>query len=197
MPRKFEDLINVIDLETTCWNTKDEQGMEKQDIIEIGIAVFDRRALKVVQQRSIMVVPERSQVSAFCTTLTTIEPDDVTVEAGAVYYPEALSILRSEFRCRNRLWMSYGDFDRKVFERQCTEQQVQYPFGPRHINIKCLLALLYGWDHELGMPAALEGLEMPLVGTHHRGVDDAVNIANMLGRTLSKGTYLSSTGEAK
>ena len=57
---------------------------------------------------------------------------------------------------------------------------VGYPFVTTHINVKNLLALTQNWETEVGMATALDKLGLPLEGTHHRGVDDAWNIANIL-----------------
>jgi len=62
---------------------------------------------------------------------------------------------------------------------------VSYPFSPSHINIKTLFALKMKLSHELGMADALEMLSIPLEGVHHRGVDDARNIAKILNRILN------------
>jgi len=48
-----------------------------------------------------------------------------------------------------------------------------------HINVKNMLALIQNWETEVGM-ATLDKLGLPLEGTHHRGVDDAWNIAKIL-----------------
>ena len=37
------------------------------------------------------------------------------------------------------------------------------------------------------MAQALEALGFPLVGTHHRGRDDAANIGRLLGHLLTRG----------
>lgn len=53
-----------------------------------------------------------------------------------------------------------------------------------HINVKTLFALKNKLGHEQGMAGALAMLNIPLEGTHHRGVDDAKNIAKILNKIL-------------
>ena len=66
-----------------------------------------------------------------------------------------------------------------------TIQPVEDPsFGPTHINVKNLLALSRRLPREVGMAEALEMLGKPLEGTHHRGCDDAWNIAGILAELL-------------
>jgi len=86
----------------------------------------------------------------------------------------------------NRTFISWGDYDRKQFQNNSKDYNVKYPFGPRHLNLKNAFSLLHGLDRELGMDAALEFLKIPLEGTHHRGDDDAKNIAKILLAILKK-----------
>jgi len=104
---------------------------------------------------------------------------------------EACQALVHEYQAPARLWASYGDYDRKQFERNCGEFGIPYPFGPTHLNVKTLAAVAYGWSREVGMQEttlyvseALKRMGLPLEGTHHRGGDDAWNIAAILGRVL-------------
>ena len=87
------------------------------------------------------------------------------------------SILRVS---QERLWASWGDYDRRQFERVCKEQGVGYPFGISHLNVKTLFAVACGSERELGLDEAYARLGLSLEGTHHRGADDAWNIAGVL-----------------
>lgn len=75
-------------------------------------------------------------------------------------------------------------YDRRQFERVCKEQGVGYPFGPSHQNVKSLFATATGISHEVGLDGAFERLGLEMEGTHHRGDDDAWNIARVLCRLL-------------
>jgi inhibitor of KinA sporulation pathway (predicted exonuclease) len=61
---------------------------------------------------------------------------------------------------------------------------VPYPFGTGHVNVKSLLAVTYGLRKEVGLARAMEHLRLPLEGTHHRGSDDAWNVAAVLWRII-------------
>ena len=176
---KFDRIV-VIDIECTCWRRQPPPGQESE-IIEIGVATLDLSSLQPLQKESILVKPERSTVSPFCTELTTLTPAQVK---GGISLKSACTQLRKEFQTSDRIWASYGDYDRNQFQKQCQAREIRYPFGPRHINVKTLFALLSGLPKEVGMARALELLELPLIGTHHRGDDDAWNIAHILARIL-------------
>ncbi len=174
------DKILVVDVESTCWEG-DPPGGQESEIIEIGLCVLDIATCQRLEKRSIIVRPEHSTVSAYCTALTTLTQEDVE---GGISLSEACHILTREYRSKQRLWASYGDYDRRQFERNCQACGVAYPFGPGHINVKSLFAVIRALRREVGMKKALEILGLPLEGTHHRAGDDAWNIAGILGELL-------------
>lgn len=179
MPRKLDQII-VVDIEATCWEGKLPAG-EENEIIEIGICTLDIASGKRLEKESILVKPERSRVSPFCTQLTTLTQEQVD---QGISFVEACAILKEKYLSKERVWASYGDYDRNQFEKQCQARFIDYPFGSRHINVKTLVAVMYGLPREVGMAGALEVLNLPLDGTHHRGVDDAWNIAGILSKLL-------------
>lgn len=182
MSRRLLDLLLVVDVEATCWEGETPVGQENE-IIEIGICTLDVATGQRLEKRSLLVKPERSQVSPFCTQLTTLTQEQVD---QGISFAEACAILQSDYLSRERVWASYGDYDRAQFERQCRVRQIEYPFGARHINIKTLFALYYGLSREVGMARALEIAGIPLEGTHHRGDDDAWNIAGLMSLLMLK-----------
>jgi inhibitor of KinA sporulation pathway (predicted exonuclease) len=170
------DQIIVVDVESTCWESKAPPG-QHSDIIEIGICPVDVHSLTRLEKRSILVKPSRSTVSPFCTKLTGITQE--MLESGCEFN-DALDILRKDFRTKNRIWASWGDYDRNQFQQNCTDLDADYPFGSRHLNIKTLFALVFQLNRECGMEEALQQMGKTLEGCHHRGGDDAWNIAAIL-----------------
>ncbi len=173
---KLLDRIIVVDVEATCWEGAPPPG-EVSEIIEIGICPLDVAAGRPLERRSLLVRPEQSRVSPFCTALTTLT--QAQVDAG-MSFGDACAILAEEYGSRDRAWASYGEYDRAQFERQCRAQGIAYPFGPTHLNVKTLVAIALALPREVGMARALALLGLPLEGTHHRGSDDAWNIARIL-----------------
>jgi inhibitor of KinA sporulation pathway (predicted exonuclease) len=152
------------------------------EIIEVGLCTLDIATGQRLIKRSIIVRPEQSTVSEFCTALTTLTPDQVS---KGVTLKRACQILRRYYDSRARVWASYGDFDRRQFEHQCAQGGITYPFGRNYINVKTLFALVHNLPHEVGMDKALQIANLPLEGTHHRGHDDAWNIAALMGTLLT------------
>ncbi len=175
------DLLLVVDLESTCWEKQPPEG-QVSEIIEIGIATLDVTTGEPLEKRSILVKPISSTVSPFCEELTTIT--QAMLDEEGVTLMEACKILRKQYKSKERVWASWGDYDRRQFERDCEAKGLRYPFGPTHINAKSMHALLAGNTREDGMARALESLGIELEGTHHRGHDDAWNIAKIVGHIM-------------
>lgn len=175
-------LINVVDIESTCWRGNPPPG-QQSEIIEIGLCVLDLRTRERLERESILVRPERSRVSPFCTELTTLTQEQVDT---GVPFAEACALLRERYQARERPWASYGAYDRRQFERQCRAWPVEYPFGAEHLNVKAVFARVHGLARQVGMAGALRVLQVPLEGTHHRGGDDAWNIAGILASLLEQ-----------
>lgn len=176
MAKKLDKIV-IIDIEATCWEGKVPDDMDN-DIIEIGICLLDVITGEISDNRGIIVKPERSVVSPFCTELTTITQE--MVDSEGISFKEACSILKKEYLTQSRAWASFGAYDQKQFQKQCQSMNIAYPLGPSHINVKTLFALKRKLVHEQGMAGALALLNISLEGTHHRGVDDAKNIAKIL-----------------
>jgi inhibitor of KinA sporulation pathway (predicted exonuclease) len=179
LARKLDQII-IVDVEATCWPGSPPEGQESE-IIEIGVCLLDVASGQPLEKRSILVKPERSKVSEFCTELTTLTPKEVN---KGMTFEHACVILEQEYLAKRRIWASYGDYDHDLFQRQCERRQVKYPFSNSHINVKTLFAIMHALPYEVGMIRALEIMGLELEGTHHRGDDDAWNIANIFSKLL-------------
>lgn len=173
--------IVVIDIEATCWNGKMPPD-QVSEIIEFGVCVLDTNTGTISQNQGILVKPERSEVSEFCTELTTITQE--LLDKEGVSFEEACTKLREEYNPKEYVWASYGFYDLKMIKNQCKVRGIEYPLSEEHINVKELFAEVKGLNRKVGMKGALYLLDIPLEGTHHRGIDDAKNIAKVLDWSL-------------
>ena len=174
--------ILVIDLEATCWNTPLEKSKNTSEIIEIGIALLNLKTNEIEKNEGLIIRPIHSRVSAFCTKLTSLTQKDVD---SGMSFAEACEILRTEYSSETMPWASYGAYDFKMIAKQCKLSNVANPMSELHLNVKFLHSL-FSRNRQVGMEAALHSLNLDLEGTHHRGVDDAYNIAKILKKLLSK-----------
>ncbi len=177
-----QNKIIVIDLEATCWRGNIPQG-QTSEIIEIGICVLDTATGEISQNQGILVQTERSKVSPFCTELTTITQE--MLDEKGMLLRDALIKLREEYNPKEYTWASYGFYDLKMIKSQCRIKGLEYPMSHDHINVKELFTEVRGVSKRVGMKKALSILNFNLDGTHHRGVDDAKNIAKILDWCLS------------
>lgn len=169
-------MLNVVDVEATCWEGQPPPG-QVSEIIEIGLTVVDLAARTRVARHGVLVRPRRSTVSPFCTELTGLTQAEVD---GGVTFAEACRLLVTEHESSTRPWASWGDYDRRQFERQCRATGVPYPFSGRHTNAKLVFTEAHGLRKRPGMAQALPLAGLPLEGRHHRGEDDAWNIAALV-----------------
>jgi len=175
----------VIDLEATC----DDRGAVPRDqteIIEIGAVLVDGRTMRPTAEFQTFVRPVRHPtLTAFCTELTSIVQADVE---GAPGFREAIDALRGfmEAHGGGPLFASWGNYDRGQFKQDAQFHGVELPFGRDHLNIKQAFSDAMGTKRRFGMARALMRVGLELDGTHHRGIDDARNIARLLPYALGR-----------
>ena len=177
--------VLVIDLEATCWvNNASRPAGEQSEIIEVGWALLNVLSNTLLRTGTILVKPIHSSVSKFCTQLTTITQEMVDTEG--VTLKEAFDFLVDELGSKDLSWASYGDWDKKMVRQECKVFNLPYPFGKTYTNIEALFKELYsGHRGDYGMATVYKAvLGKQIEGTHHRGGDDAKNIAVMLGELL-------------
>jgi inhibitor of KinA sporulation pathway (predicted exonuclease) len=177
------DIINVIDLEATCWEGEPPEGQHKE-IIEIGICPVDTKTGSLLTPGSYPVIPQMSKISPFCTKLTGWTEEELNHKGD--YFRNTLPTLATAYGIRKCGWASWGEYDRIQFEKNCELYQIHYPFKPSgHINVKFLFAMLMGEDRVCGVSEALYTLGMTFEGIPHTGKDDAYNIARILSFLLT------------
>ncbi|WP_066952696.1 3'-5' exonuclease [Streptomyces lushanensis] len=178
-------LLNVVDVEATCWDGTPPVGAVSE-IIEIGLTVVDLDAGERIERHRILVRPVRSEVSDFCTELTGLTQAEVDTGLG---FTEACRLLAVEHSAGLRPWASWGEYDRRQFARQCRTSSATYPFGQRHTNAKLVFTAAHGLRERPGMAQALCIAGLPLEGRHHRGDDDAWNIAALILALSGRGDW--------
>ncbi|MEG4286845.1 3'-5' exonuclease [Microcoleus sp. A006_D1] len=168
----------VLDLEATCCD-KGSIARNHMEIIEIGAVMVDSTTLTIVDEFQSFVKPIRHPIlTEFCTSLTSIAQTQVEI---APTYPEASTLLKNWLSgYSNGVFGSWGDFDRKQFKQDSNFHQLPFPIAYPHVNLKKMFTETQGLPKRHGMEKALELAGLPLEGTHHRGIDDARNIAKLL-----------------
>jgi 3'-5' exoribonuclease 1 len=178
-----------VDLEATCWeNVRDYDRMET---IEIGAVELPSADSPPTREFSRFIRPVAEPLlSDFCRRLTTIRQEDVDRADGFwSVFPEFVRWIGDE----PFVLCSWGGYDLTQFRTDCGRHGLTFPASfERHINLKKGFARLLG-VRAVGMERALAHAGLPLVGTHHRGIDDARNIAGLAVLILPQ---LEASGEA-
>ena len=167
----------VVDLEATCELNDRYYGNET---IEIGAVMVTANG-DVTSEFNEFVRPIKKPIlTDFCKELTSIKQSDVD---NADYFPAVW-----ERFCNwidninsNAVFCSWGYYDKNQFINDCKLYNLSYDYVwfNRHISLKHQYVQITG-NRKCGMTRALRYLKIPLIGTHHRGIDDVRNIAKIL-----------------
>lgn len=188
-----EKYIAVCDLEATCFENK-QKTREEGEIIEIGSVIVEIKSLNVVSKFQTFVKPTiNPSLSEFCINLTSISQNEVQ---------NAPNIIDSLIEFSNWLdsyepflFACWGDYDAsqiaKEVQRNNAFQLIPNSKFSNYLNIKRLYSIVHQ-KKRLGMMNAMKYLDLQHSGVHHRGIDDATNIANILLHILNEYTELSS-----
>jgi inhibitor of KinA sporulation pathway (predicted exonuclease) len=170
----------VVDLEATC----DDGGRvprDESEIIEIGAVLVEGATLRTVAEFQTFVRPVvHPRLTAFCTELTTITQADVDPAPG---FPAAAARLAAFGD--GAVFCSWGNYDRNQLAADARRHHVAPPLGPRHVNLKEEFTKLEG-SRKRGNREALVRVGIEATGVHHRGLDDARNIARLLPYILGR-----------
>lgn len=177
----------LIDFEATC---ADDGSLPRQrmEIIEIGAVMVETASLRIVDEFQSFVRPVRHpRLTAFCTRLTSISQAQVDAAPGFAEAAAALKAWRGGFA--DVTWGSWGDYDRNQLQQDCDFHRVPNPVEAPHRNIKRLFAEREGSGRKFGLGAGVRRVGLEFAGTHHRGIDDARNIARLLGYALGRSEF--------
>ena len=167
----------VIDFEATCCDrgTVPRHAME---IIEFGVVMTDAD-FRVVDEFQSFVKPVRHPVlTAFCTHLTSIRQQDID---AAPTFPDCVAAFKSWLHAYAGVaFCSWGDYDRNQLQQDCDFHRIPNPVSAPHRNVKRLFSERQGLKKTYGLAEAVARSGLPFLGTHHRGIDDARNIASLL-----------------
>lgn len=165
----------ILDLEATCWEERDLKN--KNEIIEIGAVCINEN--KEIQSEFCAFVKPllNPELSVFCKQLTSIRQSDVDES-------EAFSIVVEQFKNwinlqEDYLLCSWGFYDKKQLVHDCQLHGAETTWLDKHISLKHQHAKIRQLKKPMGMSGALHLENLSLEGTHHRGIDDARNIAKI------------------
>lgn len=176
--------IIVYDLEMTVRRKKGQIA----EIIEIGAAKVGLvdGAPQIVSQFQAFVKPVVvPQLTADTTSFTGITQENVN-EAGNLtqVVREWIEWIGQEeyFLC------AWGPDDQRQLVQECRQHGIPTEWIVNHNNLQKMLSKIYKLEkhQQMGLKPALEMLEIPFEGSHHRALDDAMNTAQILVKLYDK-----------
>ncbi len=190
----------VLDFEAQCLG----DGLAPpvpQEIIELPIVVIDVQTRTIVDEFHTFVKPTvHPELFPFCKQLTHITQEQVD---GGIELDEALANA-NEFLARfcddaagtSGLVVTCGHWDlRSCLPRECRYKGFRVPkVFKRWCNVKLLFQSHFRFHKQVDMLGMLQQLDIPLVGHHHSGIDDARNIAKIVVRLLEAGVVIDVNG---
>lgn len=174
----LNDKIIVLDIEATCWERGKRPPDMHNDIIEIGICKYVVATEEITEVSRYYIVPERSEISPFCTGLTGITPE-IVAEKG-IPFSEACRQINKQYNTDKRAWAAYGAYDKQLIDEHCLSLNVPNPFSDTFLNIKALFAYKNKIEKNRGLTEELHMINQTFEGTLHNGQDDAYNAAKLL-----------------
>lgn len=185
----------IVDLEATCCDRNGDNPnlipRHEMEIIEIGAVMLDTQSLSTLAEFDTFVRPVRHpQLTPFCTQLTTIRQTDVDT---APLFPEAIEQFKAWVAPYSKLlFCSWGDYDKNQLAQDSSYHNLNFSLHAPHLNIKQQFTESQSLPKRYGMDGALKLAGLKLIGTHHRGIDDVRNMAQLmpyiLGRQLLQAT---------
>ena len=168
----------VIDFEATCCD-KGTVPSKEMEIIEIGAVMVEAKNLQIISEYQSFVRPVRHpELTPFCTNLTSIQQSDVD---SAPLFQEFIGSFKAWLaEYHDFVFCSWGDYDLKQLQQDCDFHRVPFPIGAPHLNVKRLMAERQKLAKKPGLGQAIKLANLEFAGTHHRGIDDARNIARLL-----------------
>ncbi|MNN11605.1 sporulation inhibitor KapD [compost metagenome] len=176
----------VIDLEATT--DKNGWPVEEMEIIEIGASIVDEQGREQAHFQSFVQPTRHPQLTAFCRELTHIRQSDVDSAPTLRQLHATFEPWLQQHLGNLQGWLSWGDYDRQQFEIEWRKQQIASCLANLpHFNLKKLFHRQFKGvvgRKRVGLNRALEMTGLTFLGTQHRGLDDARNIARLLPATL-------------
>lgn len=182
----------IFDLEATCWERATEAQQKKQEIIEIGAVKLDENGDYISSFAEFIRPVFHPTLSDFCQRLTSISQVDVN---RARYFADVAEDFRlwveedEHGEVGEYLFCSWGFFDQRILSKNCLLHDMDDAWTEPHISLKHQYPRIRGLGRSIGLRRAVEQEGFDFEGTHHRGIDDAQNLAKVFAKYLHQWAY--------
>lgn len=176
----------IFDLEATCVRDKESNPDFISEIIEIGAVKLNSEG-ETIDRFTVITKPNPDTIlTEFCTELTTITQSDVDNGID-------LKVALVDFYnwSKDSKLISWGGYDMRQIIRDTKRKDLENDIDlkdmvDRYSNFRKYYKKFKGLKKECGMKKALFIEKIEMDGTHHRGIDDAINIAKIFTRYIKE-----------
>lgn len=179
------NILNVLDLELSCYPDDKFPAGEQKEIIEFGITTVDLSKLTILQSFSLPIIPTMSSISPYCTELTGWT--EAKLKRQGMPFSEALRRIEKKYGGKNRTVVTDSDKELDAVRAQCQLMGLPCPFGSGYFNVSTFIAVLTGELRNLSLPEKLALFQLEFDGSLHSGKDDSRNIARLLIEMATRG----------
>ncbi|MDZ4834001.1 MAG: 3'-5' exonuclease [Candidatus Melainabacteria bacterium] len=179
------NILNVLDLELSCYPNDSFPAGERKEIIEFGLTTVDLSKLTIVQSFSFPIIPTMSTISPYCTELTGWT--EAKLKRQGMSFAEALRRIEGKHGGKNRTVVTDSDKELDAVRDQCQLMGLPCPFGSGYFNVSTMIAVLTGELRNLSLPEKLALFKLEFEGALHSGKDDSRNIARLFLAVATKG----------
>ncbi|MDX1942706.1 MAG: 3'-5' exonuclease [Saprospiraceae bacterium] len=176
----------IYDLEATCWQGRPPSLV--QEIIEIGAVRLNNYGEVEGTFNSFVRPKMHPRLSVFCQELTTIRQTDID---RARYFPDVIEDFQdwAEVFDEDYVLCSWGGFDKKMLIQDCRLHDMDHDWVESHINLKEQYREIKRLRQSKGLKSVVNAEGFEFTGTHHRGIDDAENLARVFAKYLDEWRY--------
>lgn len=176
----------IVDLESTCWENQKQFQKENSEIIEIGAVMLNDKFEEISRFQTFVKPLKYPELTDYCKNLTSIKQSDVD---NAPDFQFAINTFRHwiDENCVDYTLVSWGYYDVNQLARNSVKSEISYDWLiDKHLNFSSSYKHAINSKQKLGMFKALQNEGLTLDGTHHRGIDDAINLAKLFRHFYSK-----------
>jgi 3'-5' exoribonuclease 1 len=168
----------IYDLEATCWEQWDLNN-KTQEIIEIGAIKVNDYGEATHRFMQFIKPKLHPTLSVFCRNLTSIQQQDVDRAEAFERVVDNFKEFCGCFDNEEYVLMSWGNFDKNAMIKDCKLHGLDYDWVAPHINMKEQYQKICHLQRPKGLKNAVESEGFEWEGAHHRGIDDAFNLAKL------------------
>lgn len=154
------------------------------EIVEIGACKIDPNKKQIIDQFQIYIKPRSGYVSKSTRKFIKMKKEDIQ---NAVSFQEGIELFKT-WLGESYYLCSWGKDDKAHIMNQCVRSKINLDWFQNYNDIQKPISKLLtdNQNNQLGLKNALQLATFDHLGVAHRGIDDALNTAQLLLRFIDK-----------